>query len=594
MARAPFLPSGFEYRRMDVDGVTINFAVAGSGPPLLLLHGYPQNHLMWRHVAPVLARDHTVVLADLRGYGDSGKPAPDDAGRVYSKRSMARDQVGLMRQLGFGPFQLVGHDRGARVSHRLILDHPGAVTRLAVLDIVPTRHVLHNVTRAMATAYYHWFFLPVGNGVPEHLIGADPAYWIRSLIGPLLGKGASIEPAVMDDYIRCFSDPGTIAGSCADYRSAASIDLGSRRRDLRRRAEGRVPGSGAVGDAGLRRPRLRAAQRLAGVRHRRARRSAAHRSLPARRSARPGQCRPARLPRLAEYLAEQPVREPRHHSERSSPEVRSPGSRETSADSIGPMATVDLAHDDVGDGPAVVLIHGHPFNRSMWAPQLAALRDQFRVIAPDLRGYGGSPVTPGTVPMARLAADVSHLLDGKGIAAAALAGLSMGGLVVMELAAAQPERWWAYGFIATTAQRVTQEELQARRASARAMEGHGMRPVAEQMAARLFGAEPGSEVTAAVMAMMLATSPAGAAAAVRGRAERPDYHPVLRSLRAPALVCTGDRDSYSTARVTAELVSCLHDPEVVLMDGVGHLPNLERPGDFNERLLDFLTRARPR
>jgi len=225
MARAPFLPSGFEYRRMDVDGVTINFAVAGSGPPLLLLHGYPQNHLMWRHVAPVLARDHTVVLADLRGYGDSGKPAPDDAGRVYSKRSMARDQVGLMRQLGFGPFQLVGHDRGARVSHRLVLDHPGAVTRLAVLDIVPTRHVLHNVTRAMATAYYHWFFLPVGNGVPEHLIGADPAYWIRSLIGPLLGKGASIEPAVMDDYIRCFSDPGTIAGSCADYRSAASIDL---------------------------------------------------------------------------------------------------------------------------------------------------------------------------------------------------------------------------------------------------------------------------------------------------------------------------------------------------------------------------------
>jgi haloacetate dehalogenase len=225
MARAPFLPSGFEYRRMDVDGVTINFAVAGSGPPLLLLHGYPQNHLMWRHVAPVLARDHTVVLADLRGYGDSGKPAPDDAGRVYSKRSMARDQVGLMRQLGFGPFQLVGHDRGARVSHRLVLDHPGAVTRLAVLDIVPTRHVLHNVTRAMATAYYHWFFLPVGNGVPEHLIGSDPAYWIRSLIGPLLGKGASIEPAVMDDYTRCFSDPGTIAGSCADYRSAASIDL---------------------------------------------------------------------------------------------------------------------------------------------------------------------------------------------------------------------------------------------------------------------------------------------------------------------------------------------------------------------------------
>ncbi len=222
---SPLLLPGFEYRRVDVEGVAVNCAMSGSGSPLLLLHGYPQNHLMWGHVAPVLARDHTVVLADLRGYGDSGKPAPDAAGNAYSKRSMARDQVGLMRQLGFGTFQLVGHDRGARVAHRLVLDHPGAVSRLAVLDIVPTRHVLRHVTRAMATAYYHWFFLPAGNGVPERMIGADPAYWIGSLIGPLLGQGASIEPAVMEDYIRCFSDPRTIAGSCADYRSAASTDL---------------------------------------------------------------------------------------------------------------------------------------------------------------------------------------------------------------------------------------------------------------------------------------------------------------------------------------------------------------------------------
>ena len=146
-----------------------------------------------------------------------------------------------------------------------------------------------------------------------------------------------------------------------------------------------------------------------------------------------------------------------------------------SADGIGPMTAVDLAHDDVGDGPAVVLIHGHPFNRSMWEPQLAALRDSFRVIAPDLRGYGDSPVAAGTVTMARLAADVRHLLDVKGIATAALVGLSMGGLVVMELAAAQPDRWWAHGFIATTAQRVTEEEQQARRASARTMEEQGMR-----------------------------------------------------------------------------------------------------------------------
>jgi haloacetate dehalogenase len=222
---SPLRVAGFEYRRVEVEGVTINCAVAGSGSPVLLLHGYPENHLMWRDVAPVLARDHTVVLSDLRGYGDSGKPAPDAAGLVYSKRSMAGDQAGLMRQLGFGPFQLVAHDRGARVAHRLVLDHPDAVTRLAVLDIVPTRHVLGNVTLAMATAYYHWFFLAAGNGVPEHMIAADPGYWVRSLTGPLLGEGASIDPQVMTDYLRCFGDPGTIAGSCADYRSAAGIDL---------------------------------------------------------------------------------------------------------------------------------------------------------------------------------------------------------------------------------------------------------------------------------------------------------------------------------------------------------------------------------
>jgi haloacetate dehalogenase len=224
LAPSPLL-AGFEHGRMDVDGVTVNHVIGGSGAPLLLLHGYPENHLMWRHVAPVLAEDHTVVLADLRGYGDSGKPAPDAAGLVYAKRSMARDQAGLMRQLGFGQFALIGHDRGARVAHRLALDHPGAVTRLAVLDIVPTRHVLGNVTRAMATAYYHWFFLAQPNGVPEAMIAADPGFWVQSLIGPLLGPGASIDPPVMDDYIRCFTDPRTIAASCADYRAAASTDL---------------------------------------------------------------------------------------------------------------------------------------------------------------------------------------------------------------------------------------------------------------------------------------------------------------------------------------------------------------------------------
>jgi haloacetate dehalogenase len=195
-AAAPVLPPGFEYRRIDVEGVTIRCAISGAGPPLLLLHGYPQNHLAWRHVAPVLAEDHTVVVADLRGYGDSGKPAPDRAGFVYSKRSMARDQVGLMRQLGFGPFQLASHDRGARVARRLVLDHPGAVTRLAVLDILPTRHVLHHVTLAVAMANYFWFFMATGDGMPEHMVAADPGYWVRAVSGQLLGDGQSIEPEV--------------------------------------------------------------------------------------------------------------------------------------------------------------------------------------------------------------------------------------------------------------------------------------------------------------------------------------------------------------------------------------------------------------
>jgi haloacetate dehalogenase len=222
---SPLLLPGFEYRRMQVDGVSISYAVSGAGSPLLLLHGYPENHLVWRDVAPALARDHTVVLADLRGYGDSDKPTPDLAGLVYSKRSMARDQVRLMRQLGFWHFQLIGHDRGARVGHRLVLDHPDAVTRFTVLDVVPTRYVLYNVTRTVALAYYHWFFLATGNGIPERMIAEDPGFWIRSMMGQYLGDGATIEAEVMQDYVRCFRDHRTVAGSCADYRSALGVDL---------------------------------------------------------------------------------------------------------------------------------------------------------------------------------------------------------------------------------------------------------------------------------------------------------------------------------------------------------------------------------
>ena len=216
---------GFDYQRPQVGEVAITTAVAGSGPPLLLLHGYPQTHLMWRHIAPALAEHHTVVVTDLRGYGDSDKPAPDAAGTMYSKRTMAADQLAVMQSLGFDRFAVVAHDRGARVAHRLTLDHPEAVDRLAVLDIVPTRHVFAHADQAMATAYFHWFFLATGGGVPERLIGLDPEFWLRSMVERLLAPGATIEPEVMDEYLRCFANPAAIAASCADYRSAATIDL---------------------------------------------------------------------------------------------------------------------------------------------------------------------------------------------------------------------------------------------------------------------------------------------------------------------------------------------------------------------------------
>lgn len=253
------------------------------------------------------------------------------------------------------------------------------------------------------------------------------------------------------------------------------------------------------------------------------------------------------------------------------------------------MTAVDLAYDIAGQGPAVVLLHGHPFNRSMWVPQFGPLAERFRVIVPDLRGYGGSPVTPGTVTMAELAADVRRLLDREQAGPAALVGLSMGGLVLMELAAAEPGRWRALAFVATTARPVTNAERSDRQAKAKIAEENGMRPLAEDMLPRLFGPDPEPALTERIMAMMLATNPFGAAAALRGRGERPDYRPILRSLRTPSLVCTGSHDTYSTPEVTAELAGCLQEPSQVVLDGVGHLPNLERPAEFNSLLLAFLT-----
>jgi haloacetate dehalogenase len=219
------LPEPFRYEKIEAGGTVINTAVAGRGEPLLLLHGYPQTHLIWRHIAPALASQYTVVATDLRGYGDSGKPAPDKANSVYAKRAMAGDQAEVMRRLGFDRFAVISHDRGARVGHRLALDHPDAVSRLTVLDIVPTRHVFTHVTKSMATAYFHWFFLAAGGGIPERLLGSEPEFWIRTTIEHLLAPGASIGPEVMAEYVRCFSDPATISATCADYRAGGTTDL---------------------------------------------------------------------------------------------------------------------------------------------------------------------------------------------------------------------------------------------------------------------------------------------------------------------------------------------------------------------------------
>lgn len=208
-------------------GVSIAATVMGSGPPVLLLHGYPQSRMMWHRVAPILAERFTVVATDLRGYGDSDKPTGD----AYAKRSMAADQVDVMSQLGFERFAVVGHDRGARVAHRLALDDPARVSAVAVLDIVPTLHMFDNVDRRMATVYMHWFFLSQPGGLPEALIKAAPEAWFSNRFADRFIDPYTMHPTALDHYRRSFLAPGAIEAMCADYRAAATIDLEHDRRD---------------------------------------------------------------------------------------------------------------------------------------------------------------------------------------------------------------------------------------------------------------------------------------------------------------------------------------------------------------------------
>ena len=227
---------GFVTERVRVPGAEINLARGGSGPPLLLLHGYPQTHAMWHRVAPRLAERFTVVAPDLRGYGDSSKPPSDPEHFAYSKRATAQDQVEVMAALGFERFAVVGHDRGARVAHRMCLDHPERVTRVALLDIIPTRAVFQAVNQRIATATYHWFFLIQPYDLPERLIGSDPEFFLRwHLRSWSGGEDGFFDPAAVAEYVRCFGDPATIHASCEDYRAGASIDLAHDEADLDRK-----------------------------------------------------------------------------------------------------------------------------------------------------------------------------------------------------------------------------------------------------------------------------------------------------------------------------------------------------------------------
>jgi pimeloyl-ACP methyl ester carboxylesterase len=254
---------------------------------------------------------------------------------------------------------------------------------------------------------------------------------------------------------------------------------------------------------------------------------------------------------------------------------------------------VRLTYDDAGSGECVVLIHGHPFDRTLWEPQLSALRRSFRVIAPDLRGFGRSPVTPGRVLMREYAADIEELLAALGIARAAVVGLSMGGLVAMELAAAAPWRYWALGLVATTAEPPSPQDLRIRDERADATERNGMSVLVDYMHTGLYGPACPPAVRARVDAMMAAAPPAGAAAALRGRGRRPDYRPLLAALDIPALVVAGTADPWSDAAVTAEIAASLRRPELLVIDGSGHLPNLEAEAQFNQALLAFLRRHAP-
>jgi haloacetate dehalogenase len=219
------LLEGFARTQIKTDGAEIVLRHGGKGPPLLLMHGNPFTHVCWHKVAPRLAEEFTVVLPDLRGYGDSSKPDGGADHAAYSFRAMADDQIEVMKQLGHEKFQAAGHDRGARVLHRMCLDHPDIVTRAAFMDMLPQHHLLNNVTKSWGMFSWHWFFMVQPNPLPETMISADPEFYIRRKLAKTPQGLSFFDPRALAEYIRCIKNPKTVYGMCEDYRATFGVDL---------------------------------------------------------------------------------------------------------------------------------------------------------------------------------------------------------------------------------------------------------------------------------------------------------------------------------------------------------------------------------
>ena len=224
---------GFKRSDIKTSDARIVTVVGGSGPPVLLMHGNPFNHLSWHAVAPTLAKEFTVVCTDLRGYGDSEKPPGGDDHSGYSFRAMAQDQVEVMRALSFDRFMAAGHDRGARVLHRMCLDHPETVTRAAILDIIPQHYLYSHINKQWATFSWHWFFNIQPYDMPERMMGFDPDWFIEKKLAKTKQGLSFFNKEALEEYKRCFRNPETIHAICEDYRAGASIDLEHDENDIK-------------------------------------------------------------------------------------------------------------------------------------------------------------------------------------------------------------------------------------------------------------------------------------------------------------------------------------------------------------------------